>query len=310
MDLETVADELYGLRPDEFTAARDQRAAQAREDGDSPLAERIKALRRPGLAAWACNLLVREQPDEVEPLVQLGEGLRQAHRGLDGERLRELSRQRHALIHALASQAARLAEEAGHPIGEGARREIEQTLHAVLADERAARAWASGRLTKALSETTGFDVVAVAADAAPPRRATTPRTPAKPPRGDRDTRADERAEERRRQKLAEARRDAEEAGRRLRDREKEAAAADRDAEQAGKLTGELERRLEELAQERERTEERHRGARAEEREAHDRARAAQRAVREASGRAETAAALVERLTGERRDHRGTEGGDG
>ncbi|MEU7645393.1 hypothetical protein [Streptomyces huasconensis] len=301
MDLETVADELYGLRPDEFTAARDRHAAQAREDGDRPLAEQIKGLRRPSLAAWASNLLVREQPGEVEPLVQLGEGLREAHRGLDGERLRELSRQQHALIHALASQAARLAEEAGHPLGEGARREIEQTLHTVLADERAARAWASGRLTKALSGATGFDVVAAAADAAPPRR-----PPAKPSPGRRDG----RAEERRRQKLAEARRDAAEAERRLRDREKEAAAADRAAEQAGKRTEELERRLEELARERERTEERHRGARAEEHEARDRARAAERAVREAADRAGTAAALVERLTGERRDHRGAEGGDG
>ncbi|MBM7169537.1 hypothetical protein JQK87_14160, partial [Streptomyces sp. G44] len=182
MDLETVADELYGLRPDEFTATRDRRAAQARADGDRPLAERIKALRRPSPAAWASNLLVREEPGEVEPLVRLGEGLRQAHRGLDGERLRELSRQRHVLIPALADQAAHLAEEAGPPLGEGARREVEQTLHAVLADEQAARAWASGRLTKALIETTGFDAVAVAADAVPPRRAPAPRAPAKPPR--------------------------------------------------------------------------------------------------------------------------------
>ncbi|MFH8291767.1 hypothetical protein [Streptomyces sp. NPDC018059] len=306
MDLETVTDELYGLRPDQFTAARDQRAAQARESGDRPLAERIKALRRPSLAAWASNLLVREQPDEVEPLVQLGEGLRQAHRGLDGERLRELSRQQHALIHALARQAGQLADEAGHPVGEGARREIEETLHAVLADERAARAWASGRLTKALSATTGFDVVAVAADAAAPRRAPAPRAPAKSPHSERDA----RARERRRQKLAEARQDAEDAERRLRDREKEAAAADRDAERAAKLTEDLRRRLEELARERESTEERHRHARAEERAARDRARAAEHAVREAAGRAGTAAALVERLTGGTRDHRGTEGGDG
>ncbi|MBM7166834.1 hypothetical protein JQK87_00005, partial [Streptomyces sp. G44] len=69
-------------------------------------------------------------------------------------------------------------------------------------------------------------------------------------------------------------------------------------------------RLDELARERERTEERHRSARAEEHHARDRARSAERAAREASGRAEAAATLVERLTGERRDHRGAEGGDG
>ncbi len=42
------------------------------------------------LSAWASNLLVREQPDEVQRLVHLGEALRQAHQDLDGEQLREL----------------------------------------------------------------------------------------------------------------------------------------------------------------------------------------------------------------------------
>ncbi len=105
MDLEAVADELYGLRPQEFTAVRNQRAAAARKAGDRELAEQIKNLRRPTLAAWASNLLVREQPDEVQPLIELGEGLRNAHRALDGEQLRELSRQQHVLITAMSRQA-------------------------------------------------------------------------------------------------------------------------------------------------------------------------------------------------------------
>ncbi|MGV9883877.1 hypothetical protein [Streptomyces sp. NPDC003006] len=291
MDLESVADELYGLRPEEFTAARDQRAAQAREAGDRPLAEEIRALRRPSLAAWASNLLVREQPDEVKPLVQLGEGLRQAHRGLDGERLRELSRQQHALINALARQAKQLAGEAGHPISEDAQREVEQTLHAVLADDKAAQAWAAGRLTKSLDATTDFSVAA--AETAPQRQTAAPRAPAKTPRRERDT----AAEERRRQKLSRARRDAEEAERQLRERQEELAAADREAEEAAQLTEELRGRLEELARERESTKERHRRARTAEHEARDRARAADRAVRDATGRAEAATALVDRLTG-------------
>ncbi|MGW0531138.1 hypothetical protein [Streptomyces sp. NPDC003032] len=290
MDLESVADELYGLRPDEFTAARDQRAAQAREAGDRPLAEEIRALRRPSLAAWASNLLVREQPEEVKPLVQLGEGLRQAHRGLDGERLRELSRQQHALINALARQAKQLTGEAGHPISEDAQREVEQTLHAVLADDKAAQAWAAGRLTKSLDATTDFSV---AAETTPRRQAAAPRAPAKAPRRERDT----AAEERRRQKLSRARRDAEEAERQLRECQEELAVADREAEEAAHLAEEFRRHLEELARERESTEDRHRRARTAEHEARDRARAADRAVREATGRAETAAALVERLTG-------------
>ncbi|PNG21421.1 hypothetical protein C1J00_14995, partial [Streptomyces cahuitamycinicus] len=163
MDYDSVADELYALRPEEFTAARASAVASARTAGDRELADRIGALRKPSLAAWVSNLLVRSSPGEVEPLLRLGEGLRQAHQDLDGAQLRELSRRQHALIRALSLQARQLAEGAGHPIGEGVQREVENTLHAVLADPEAAQAWAGGRLTKPLSAAVGFPAVAEAA---------------------------------------------------------------------------------------------------------------------------------------------------
>ncbi|CAL9612524.1 hypothetical protein [Streptomyces sp. enrichment culture] len=156
MDVESVADELYGLRPAEFTALRDRRAAEARTSGDRELADRIRALRRPTLAAWASNLLVRARPDEARALVALGDGLRQAHRDLDGARLRELGRQQHVLVAALAREAQRLTAEAGEKIGEAARAQVEATLHAALADPDAAEEWVAGRLGKALSAPVGF----------------------------------------------------------------------------------------------------------------------------------------------------------
>ncbi|MYW16342.1 hypothetical protein GT039_12205, partial [Streptomyces sp. SID2955] len=112
MNLDTVADELYGLRPEEFVAARDRHALAAREAGDRSLAEEIRALRRPSLAAWVSNLLVRRQPEEVEPLLGLGERLRRAHRELDGEQLRELARRQNEVIGALGRQARKLAGQA------------------------------------------------------------------------------------------------------------------------------------------------------------------------------------------------------
>ncbi|MFI9549933.1 hypothetical protein ACIHAR_39560 [Streptomyces sp. NPDC052016] len=72
MDLDAVADELYALPPGEFTAARDEHAKAARATGDRELADQTRRLRRPTQAAWASNLLVREDPDEVERLLQLG----------------------------------------------------------------------------------------------------------------------------------------------------------------------------------------------------------------------------------------------
>lgn len=156
MDLDTVADELYGLRPREFTTARDRRAKEARAAGDRALAERIHRLRRPTTAAWAGNLLVREQHEEVEALLRLGESLRQAHQDLDGEQLRQLSAEQLRVISALGRQAQQLTADAGRRIGEGARREVEQTLHAALADPEAGREWSRGRLTASLDAPAGF----------------------------------------------------------------------------------------------------------------------------------------------------------
>ncbi|MET7301364.1 hypothetical protein [Embleya sp. NPDC005575] len=147
---EAIADELYALPPSEFTAARDARAARARRDGDRGLATRVKALRRPTLAAWASNVLVRAHPDRVRGLLELGEELRRAHQDLDGTRLRALSVRHRALTTALAGQARELAGKAGQPLSDQATLEVGGTLQAALADPESAAAWASGRLAHAL----------------------------------------------------------------------------------------------------------------------------------------------------------------
>ncbi|WP_419993931.1 hypothetical protein [Streptomyces boninensis] len=156
MDLESIAEELYGLPPAEFIAARDGHVATARRAKDPALAKQIAALRRPTLAAWASNLLVRSEPAQVNTLLHLGEGLREAQSTLAGDQLRELSRQRNTLVGELARAARRLASEAGHPVGDAVQQEVESTLHAVLADRDAAGEWASGRLVKPLVAGAGF----------------------------------------------------------------------------------------------------------------------------------------------------------
>jgi hypothetical protein len=284
MDYDSVADELYALRPEEFTAARASAVAAARTAGDRELAQRIGALRKPSLAAWVSNLLVRSSPGEVEPLLRLGEGLRQAHQDLDGAQLRELSRRQHALIRALSLQARQLAKEAGHPIGEGVQREVENTLHAVLADPEAARAWAGGRLTKPLNAAVGFPAVAEGAR---------PQLPAPPPA---PSRPDKKTSEQRRRRLERARKEAEAAERELRELRDEAAAAGRAAGEAKQQVDALQRHVEELSGELERIRGEHQQARFAERTARERARTADRRVREADRKAATAAAQLERLT--------------
>ncbi|MET8509089.1 hypothetical protein ABZV60_31320 [Streptomyces sp. NPDC004787] len=160
MDVERITQELYGLRPAEFAAARDAYVAEARRRKEPEAAKALAALRRPVLAAWAANLLARERPEEAERFLALGETLRVAHRMLDGERLREAARKQHQLVAALARTAADLAAEAGQPVSGAVLAELEQTLHGVLAHPDVAREWARGRLVKVPEAAVDFTAVA------------------------------------------------------------------------------------------------------------------------------------------------------
>ncbi|MDQ2790004.1 MAG: hypothetical protein M3Y73_09925 [Actinomycetota bacterium] len=150
MDLESVADELYSLPRQEFTAARNAAARRAREQGRRELTEQIGALRRPSTAAWLANQLIRDHPEQVRALMELGDGLREAQRRLLGEQLRRLSRQRHELVHAVVRQVGALGRTAGHPVSEAVSRELVNTFTAAVNSSAAAEALAGGRLTAAL----------------------------------------------------------------------------------------------------------------------------------------------------------------
>jgi hypothetical protein len=154
-DFDTIADALYALSPRDFTAARDERAAEARKAGDRDAAASIKALRKPTVTAWLANQLVRRHRDEVEPLLELGAALREATATLSGPELRQLSRQRNEVVAALVRQARRLSAAAGQPVSEEASRGLSDTLNAALADPDAGEALLGGRLTEALQHS-GF----------------------------------------------------------------------------------------------------------------------------------------------------------
>ncbi|MFD9100166.1 hypothetical protein ACFVZN_03720 [Streptomyces virginiae] len=167
VDADAVAAELYGLRPEEFTAARDAHAAAARKAGQRAEAKRIAALRRPTLAVWAANRLARADADQAQHLLELGRGLREAHRTLSGEDLRKLSHQQHVVVAAMAGEARRLAGEEGQDLSAGVQREVEQILRSVLADPEAANTWARGVLEQAPPPAVGFAEVAPAPGTAP-----------------------------------------------------------------------------------------------------------------------------------------------
>ena len=72
------ADDLYGLAPGEFVAARDALARRLRAEGDREQAAVVKALRRPSATAAALNLAARQHPELLEQALDAGEQLRGA----------------------------------------------------------------------------------------------------------------------------------------------------------------------------------------------------------------------------------------
>lgn len=187
MDLDSVADALYALPPEDFTAARDDEAKRA----DPELKKAIKALRKPTVSAHVVNQLVRDQSDDIDALLEIGDQLRAVMTGDKGD-VRRLTEQRRDLVSALVSPDLPAA----------VRDDVTATLEAATADPELGRAVRSGRLVKPLRYA-GFgampdlgDAVATAlparplstrkpagkrpAAAKPPAKKTPPREPTKP----------------------------------------------------------------------------------------------------------------------------------
>lgn len=150
--------ELYGLPPEQFTAARNQLAAVLQGDGDTRGSAAVKALRKPTVAAWLANRLVRIAPDRIAELTDFGDDLRKAHRTGDRRRLKELTPRRHEMVHRLADAARRDAAANGRAISATTAERLAATLDAALVDPAAAQLLRSGRLTAGLRHV-GFGVV-------------------------------------------------------------------------------------------------------------------------------------------------------
>lgn len=157
-----IADALYAGTPGDFTEGRN---AAAKDCDDKELARRVKALKKPSAAAWAVNLLVRRDADQIDQVLGLGESLRAAAESLDGDELRALTRQRRQLTTALASSARSLAREHGVRLSEQVVDQVEGVLNAAMLDPVAADVVRTGLVVTAFTSTgvSDLDVAAVVA---------------------------------------------------------------------------------------------------------------------------------------------------
>jgi hypothetical protein len=158
VDFEEAADALYAAPAADFIATRNELAKQLKADGDQLGSTRLKAMRKPTVAAWVTNLVARTLPDELDDLLALGDEFRQATADLDGDRLRELTPKRHQMLDKLSKEATRLADEEGQKVSADVGQKLRETLDAALIDPAAGDAVREGRLSSALRHV-GFGVV-------------------------------------------------------------------------------------------------------------------------------------------------------
>ncbi|MDF2145185.1 hypothetical protein [Knoellia sp. p5-6-4] len=143
--------ELYAVAPDGFVGTRTALVQDAKARGDAALAGEVGRLRRPTVAAWAVNQVVRRRPSLVGRLHDVGGRLRAAQAGLDASAMRDLRSERDGLLAEWAEAAAEVAADAGRPLAPAALEEVRGTVIAALASGEATEAAVSGHLTRALS---------------------------------------------------------------------------------------------------------------------------------------------------------------
>ena len=144
-------DALYAGDPAAFVAARDALAKELRAGGDREAAARVKALRRPSVAAWYVNIAARASLVSLREWLALGASMREAQAGLDMAAVRSLSAGRAALENRVIRDLTAHLRTLGASVSAPALDEVRGTLRAALADAAAAELVASGRLERALS---------------------------------------------------------------------------------------------------------------------------------------------------------------
>jgi hypothetical protein len=202
-------DDLYGAPLDRFVPQRTELAKALRKEGRREDATEVAALRKPSVAAWAVNQLIRTQSRSVKELFGAGDALRRAHEQAasgqgDAQALRKAAQEERAAADALIEAARGLLTSDGHELSPSVIDRVAETLRAAALDPDARAQVSEGRLERELRHV-GLGFLGDAAPAAPAPAPKRKATDAKP-KQDRAQKAEAEARERERaQALKEAR---------------------------------------------------------------------------------------------------------
>lgn len=150
--LEAQITALYGLPLPVFIARRNQLAQQLRRAGERDLADQVKNLRKPSVAAWTLNQLRHRQPELVEALLEAGRQLHAAQERLlgQGERgaLREATVRERERVQATVDAAETVLHDAGLAVTPPLHNKLWETAHAAAIDPELGKMLRSGRLSE------------------------------------------------------------------------------------------------------------------------------------------------------------------
>ena len=150
-------DALYRVPLADFVRDRDALAARLKAAGDKGGAAAVKAMRRPGVAAWAANQVVWRAADVWERLQAAAEALRSGHEaGASPDEIRQASRAQREALAACEARASAFLVEHGHAATPAVLQKAAATLQALCYGAGGAT---PGRLVEELSPV-GFDAVA------------------------------------------------------------------------------------------------------------------------------------------------------
>lgn len=148
--LEHDVDGLFKLPLAEFISARKTLAARLKQAGQGNEAERVKALGKPSISAWAVNQLYWNHREAFDQLISTGERFRQAQTSSRAGKIadmREALDLRRDVLSRLSHLATELLRDAGHNPSWDMMGRITTTLEAMSAYASLPDAPPAGRLT-------------------------------------------------------------------------------------------------------------------------------------------------------------------
>lgn len=172
-------EDLYGLALDEFVPARTALVKELRGQGDRQQAAELGRLRKPSVAAWTTNQLVRQRRRELSKLFAAGDKLGMAQSRLlagdgDAHSVQQALERERELVQGLVDAARAQLSAGGHQPTQATLDRVGETLHAAALDPDARGEVSAGCLERELRHVGLGGGAAVAAPSAerksPPRR--------------------------------------------------------------------------------------------------------------------------------------------